>query len=60
MKILRTPDKCFEKFIGMFSLVIYEKKSDKIFFISDRVGTKPLYYYIDKDIIIFSLGTSLL
>ncbi len=47
-------DKCFEKFIGMFSLVIYEKKSEKIFFISDRVGTKPLYYYVDKEIIIFS------
>jgi len=42
------------KFIGMFSIIIYDKKIEKIFIIRDRAGVKPLYYYEDKNIFLFA------
>ena len=33
---------------GMFSIVIYDPNICKIFFIRDRAGEKPLYYYRSK------------
>ncbi len=43
-----------EKFIGMFAIVIYDRKQEKIFLIRDRLGVKPLYYCISKDFFLFS------
>lgn len=40
--------KSIKKFIGMFSIVIYDKISNKLIIIRDRAGVKPLYYY-EKD-----------
>lgn len=39
---------------GMFSFVIYDIKKNKIFAARDRFGIKPLYYFRNKDKIIFS------
>ncbi len=36
---------CLKELDGMFAVVIYNKKSGKIFFARDRAGKKPLYYY---------------
>ena len=30
---------------GMYSVVIYDKNINKLFFVRDRAGIKPLYYY---------------
>ena len=38
---------------GFFSIVIYDKKKDKIILIRDRFGIKPLYYYFNKKSIYF-------
>ncbi|MDP1723431.1 MAG: asparagine synthase (glutamine-hydrolyzing) [Alphaproteobacteria bacterium] len=38
-------EECLHKFSGMFSFVIYDKKSDHIFVARDPFGIKPLYYY---------------
>lgn len=46
--------KAVDKFIGMFAIAIYDKKSLKLTLIRDRVGVKPLYYYFDGEIFIFS------
>ncbi len=47
-----------EKFIemleGMFSIVIYNKKTKEINLYRDRFGIKPLYYFFDNDYFIFS------
>lgn len=43
-----------DRFNGMFSIVIYDMKNDKLIFIRDRAGVKPLYYYWDKEIFLFS------
>lgn len=45
---------CVDKFRGMFSICIYDKKRQKATLIRDRVGTKPLYYYMDEKAFIFS------
>lgn len=39
---------------GMFSFVIYDIKNNKIFAARDRFGIKPLYYYKNRNKIIFS------
>jgi len=39
---------------GMFSIAIYDLSSKKIIIFRDRAGEKPLYYYFDNDVFIFS------
>lgn len=41
------------KINGMFSIAIIDERSNKTFLIRDRFGIKPLYYYIDKNKLIF-------
>lgn len=43
-----------EKIEGQFSGFIYDKKIDKLFIFNDHLSTKPIYYYHDKNIFIFS------
>ena len=43
-----------EKFNGMFSLVIFDKKEEKIVLIRDRAGVKPLYWYFKEGLFLFS------
>lgn len=42
------------KLRGMFALVIYDQKEDKIVFTRDRLGKKPLFIFEDENAIIFS------
>lgn len=41
-------ESCFQKFEGMWSIVIVDKKENKIIFSRDRFGEKPLYIYEDS------------
>lgn len=43
-----------KKFNGMFSIAIYDKIKKKIYLYRDRVGIKPLYYWYEDNIFIFS------
>ena len=42
-----------KKFIGMFAILLYDRPKNKVFFIRDRAGVKPLYYYWNKDLCLF-------
>lgn len=46
--------KCIEKFNGMFAFVIYDPVKKILFGARDRLGQKPLKYYLDEDKFIFS------
>lgn len=43
-----------DKLIGMFSFVIYDKRTHSYFAARDRLGIKPLYFYESDDGVIFS------
>jgi asparagine synthase (glutamine-hydrolysing) len=46
----------FNLFNGIFAFTLVDKKNNKVFFVRDRHGVKPLYYYLDplKENIVFS------
>ena len=47
-------EECLQKFVGMFAFVLYDKKNRKLFAARDRIGIKPLYYYVDEKMAIFA------
>lgn len=38
---------------GMFAIALYDRRSGDLYLIRDRIGKKPLYYWIDGDNIVF-------
>lgn len=45
---------CLEKFNGIFSLAIWDKKDKRLFAARDQIGVKPFFYYYKDDKLIFS------
>lgn len=45
---------CIHKLNGMFAIAIYDRKEEKLFLVRDRMGKKPLYYWQDKDNLVFA------
>jgi asparagine synthase (glutamine-hydrolysing) len=43
-----------EKIRGMFAIALYDKKQSKLILVRDPIGKKPLYYYQDKDRLVFA------
>lgn len=47
-------EKLIQEINGMYAFCIFDQKKNKIFLSRDKIGKKPLYYYFDKDYIIWS------
>ncbi len=47
-------DGCVEKFNGMWAFCIHDTIANQLFFSRDRFGIKPLYYYLEKGILVFA------
>ncbi len=45
---------CLEKFNGMWAFAIWNTKEKELFLARDRVGVKPVYYYLDSNRFIFA------
>ena len=47
-------DDFVQRLRGMFAIALWDAKRKKLVLIRDRVGKKPLYYYLDKDRLLFA------
>lgn len=47
-------DRCVEKLRGMFAFAIWDSRQKSLFIARDRVGIKPLYYYVSRNCLIFA------
>lgn len=44
---------CLKQFIGMFAIALFDQNHQKVYFIRDRAGIKPLYYHLCANSILF-------
>jgi len=45
---------CVDKFNGMFAICLYDRNTDEVFLIRDRIGKKPLYYEVEDGNLYFA------
>lgn len=39
---------------GMFAIALYDRETQDVYLIRDRIGKKPLYYWLDHDNLVFA------
>jgi asparagine synthase (glutamine-hydrolysing) len=47
-------ERCVERFNGMFAFGIWDKREKKLVLMRDRLGVKPLFYYLDEEKLLFA------
>lgn len=45
---------CVERLQGMFAIAIFDRETDALYLVRDRIGKKPLYYWTDNCNIVFA------
>lgn len=45
---------CVEHFNGMFAIALYDRDGEELWLFRDRIGKKPLYYWIDDQNLVFA------
>lgn len=45
---------CIERFNGMFAIALYDRKTQEVWLIRDRIGKKPLYYWYEEGNLVFA------
>lgn len=44
---------CLERLNGMFAMAIFDRSSGELYLVRDRIGKKPLYYWLEDENIVF-------
>lgn len=45
---------CISRFNGMFAIALFDRDTEELYLVRDRVGKKPLYYMLDARGIVFA------
>lgn len=45
---------CVQHFNGMFAIALFDRDSKVVYLIRDRIGKKPLYYWLDGENLVFA------
>ena len=51
---LRWGIQCVERFNGMFAICLYDRETQEVYLVRDRIGKKPLYYEIEGENLVFA------
>ncbi|MFI3213755.1 MAG: asparagine synthase (glutamine-hydrolyzing) [Eubacteriales bacterium] len=45
---------CISKFNGMFAIALFDRDTEELFLVRDRIGKKPLYYWKESGQLVFA------
>lgn len=45
---------CVERFNGMFAIALFDRETDEVYLVRDRIGKKPLYYWYEDENLVFA------
>lgn len=45
---------CLERFNGMFAIALYDRETQEVCLVRDRIGKKPLYYWYEDGDLVFA------
>lgn len=45
---------CIDKFQGMFAISLFDRETNELYLVRDRIGKKPLYYWLDGENLVFA------
>ena len=46
--------RCVERFNGMFAIAIFDRETQDVYLVRDRIGKKPLYYWYEDENLVFA------
>lgn len=46
--------RCVERFAGMFGIALLDRESGEVYLVRDCIGKKPLYYWADRENLVFA------
>lgn len=45
---------CVSRFNGMFAIALFDRETEEFYLVRDRIGKKPLYYWIEQGNLVFA------